>query len=167
MGSAKVRKRQRLLKRPPPKARASKSFPSSGSIGTKGTLRINPQPPIPPPGTNPLIKRANQRAHDDLVARAAAEARRRGYAFIKADLPGGVSPSPVNGHVPDVATQDVLIECETPDSIDHAHTKDEWTAFATSSRRFIVCVPKGFAWKAEKRADTLGLRDKVVEFWEL
>lgn len=113
------------------------------------------------------MKRVNQKAHDDLVVRAAAEASRRGFAFIKADLPGRVSPSPVNGHVPDVATQDLIVECETTDSIDHAHTKDEWTAFATASKRFVVCVPKGFAWKAEKRAEALGLREKIEEFWEL
>ncbi|MGQ0536426.1 MAG: hypothetical protein ACT4PT_10165 [Methanobacteriota archaeon] len=112
------------------------------------------------------MRRANEKEHERLIAKAAQEAARRGHTFVKSDLPGGVRPQPVGGEVPDVAAAGLLVECETTDSLEHPHVRTQWPTFAAApATKFVVCVPKGLGWKVEATANKLGVR--VDEIWEL
>lgn len=65
-------------------------------------------------------------------------------------------PQPGGGtRIPDITTNDALVEVETADSIDDSHTRDQWAAFSKHAQendlRFIIVIPKGKKAAAERR----------------
>jgi hypothetical protein len=117
-----------------------------------------------------MAVRKNQAEHETMVRSLAIHLKEQGHSDIKVDLFGGPIPDGIYwetrkiGYIPDVTStkgQHYLFEVETDDSIDDAHTADEWSLFAANAKResklFIVVVPKGSEQVAWQRAQTLGI----------
>jgi len=101
--------------------------------------------------------------------------RHSGHTNVKADLEGYIRPETITGgktgggFIPDVTSacgKAFIFEVETADSIDEAHTEDQWHSFAADSaareKNFIVVVPKGTDKQARLRAKALGIAVKDV-----
>ena len=101
-----------------------------------------------------MAKRRSQSDHDRMVRAVADHLLREGYGDVRADVAGYSTPSELtwkgkqHGHIPDVTADGTIFEVETADSIDDAHTEDQWKLFAAwaelNRRTFVVVVPKGF-----------------------
>ena len=71
-----------------------------------------------------------------------------------------------SGHIPDATASGVIVEVETADSINDAHTADQWTLFATYADQhdetFVVVVPEGSKAASQRRLREL---DVTAEVW--
>jgi hypothetical protein len=117
-----------------------------------------------------MAVRKHQEDHETLVRSLAVHLKKDGHTDIKVDLFGNNRPDQIRWEskktwfIPDVtSTKDkkYIFEVETEDSIDEAHTEDEWRLFAATAlnelKLFIVVVPKGSEHKAWQRAEALGV----------
>lgn len=111
------------------------------------------------------MKRESQTEHDKMVESAAKLLIKNNFTGIKADIDNYERPKKITwkdtgeGHIPDVnckgEKQNIIIEVETEDSINHEHTKDQWTLFSAFAKQhdavFWVAIPEGSEDKAKKR----------------
>lgn len=124
-----------------------------------------------------MAARRNQKEHDSLVEYITKELTERKYDDIRADLPGASKPKKViwqstgEGCYPDVTGQKSglrIFEIETADSINDAHTADQWKLFASyadvNNAMFYVVFPKGALGKVKDRLKELALK---AVLWEV
>ena len=118
-----------------------------------------------------MAKRKSQSEHDRMVKIVADYLVRERHRNVKADAPGYPRPTEISwkgqrhGHIPDVTTDEVIVEVETADSIDDPHTEDQWKLFGAfaigNNKTFIVVVPEGTEAAARRRLRELGVTAKV------
>jgi hypothetical protein len=81
---------------------------------------------------------SSQSKHDAQVARDAHEFKRLGYE-VSADIAGYNKPPTIGGYKPDVyaskGRKSIIIEVETPDSVDGARDLKQKAAFERAARR--------------------------------
>jgi hypothetical protein len=122
-----------------------------------------------------LTKRKSQAEHDEMIIALTSHLRHNGHKNVRADIEGYIRPKAIpdgkagNGLIPDVTSscgKEFIFEIETADSIDEAHTENQWRSFAAYSaarnKNFIVVVPKGVDKQARLRAETLGVAVKDI-----
>lgn len=122
-----------------------------------------------------MTKRKSQAEHDEMIVALTSHLRHNGHTNVRADIEGYVKPDSImggkagEGFIPDVTSsygKEFIFEVETADSIDEAHTGDQWHSFAADSaacdKNFIVVVPKGADKQARLRAEILGIAVKDV-----
>lgn len=122
--------------------------------------------------------RQAQMFHDKMIKQLADTLISKKFRDVKADHPDFPDkPAPVvldtsaSFHIPDVTAmgiQMVLFEVETDDTINDAHTSEEWGLFAAYANlnraEFWVVVPKASMDDARLRLESLGLNAKVMGF---
>ena len=118
-----------------------------------------------------MVKRRSQLEHDEMVQTVAEHLESERFTEVKADLPDYDRPDKIvwkntgSGHIPDVTADGLLVEVETADSIDDAHTEDQWTLFGAHAEQhnktFVVVVPRGSRSAAQRRLRELGITAKV------
>ncbi|MBI5444170.1 MAG: hypothetical protein HY900_23535 [Deltaproteobacteria bacterium] len=124
-----------------------------------------------------MTQRKSQADHDRMIGEVVSFLREKGYGEIRADLPDFEHPEEIvwratgRGEVPDVtarSTSFIVVEVETEDTIEDAHTTEQWRLFSEHAREvrgeFFVVVPKGFMAHAWRRLKLLGLEANV---WEI
>lgn len=106
-----------------------------------------------------MIRTSNSSAlHDTLIREMVNTYETKGYYNIKADHIGHPNgrPDEVNGFIPDVSAMmngtTVICEAETTDSLNVAHTVDQWKAFSKSAQEFQIVVPRSALDNAQKIA---------------
>ena len=122
------------------------------------------------------MKRRSQPTHDRMVSQIAQRLRDlEGYKKVQADLPAYTKPDTIywssgGGHIPDVTAWNNIFhifEVETDDSIDDAHTDDQWKLFAAYAAKFnavfYAVVPRGYKWKTELQLTKLNITAEVIE----
>lgn len=96
--------------------------------------------------------------HKNLVEMMANYYTKQGYQNVKADLLGWPNPSLINEYIPDVTAETnntlIILEVETCDTIDDAHTESQWLEFARSGK-FEVAVPKNCRDSASAKLSSL------------
>ena len=134
-----------------------------------------------------MIRHQTQTEHDALIKFAAEYLKERDFRNVMADLAGYGAPQKITcpasaglpaaclperqgeaGHIPDITAEYQhlnIFEVETADSIDDAHTAEQWKLFANYARdtnvRFWVVVPSGSVMSAHQRLKTLRLTADV------
>ena len=120
----------------------------------------------------------SQAFHDKMIKQLAESLISKKFRDVKADHPDfPEKPAPIvlepfaSFHIPDVTAmgiQMVLFEVETDDTINDAHTQEQWKLFASYAHvnraEFWVVVPKASMEDAQTRLATLGLHAKVMGF---
>jgi hypothetical protein len=121
-----------------------------------------------------MADRRDQAQHDRLVGRAAGHLKSKGYSPVYADIYGMTQPAKIGDHIPDSTAYaggslKVIVEVETADTINGAHTASQWRTFAGDAARlkgtFIVVVPAGSGQAAKARLAQLGLSGQVWDVW--
>jgi hypothetical protein len=110
-----------------------------------------------------------QADHDHLVGVVVSYLVQRGYRNIRADLPGHAQPACLLGtkqdHIPDITADGLIVEVETSDTIDSAHTTSQWALFSDYATKyaqtFWVVVPHNSVAAAQNRLGALGLQAEV------
>ncbi len=114
--------------------------------------------------------------HDKMIKQLADSLISKKFRDVKADHPDFPDkPAPVvqetsaSFHIPDVTAmgiQMVLFEVETDDTINDAHTGEQWGLFAAYANlnraEFWIVVPKASMDDARQRLENLGLNAKVM-----
>lgn len=81
---------------------------------------------------------SSQSKHDALVAQDARELKRLGYE-VSADISGYNKPPTIGGYKPDVyasnSKKNIIIEVETPDSVNGERDLNQKAAFERAARR--------------------------------
>jgi hypothetical protein len=81
---------------------------------------------------------SSQSKHDARVAQEARELKQLGFE-VAADIPGYSKPPTIGGYKPDVyasnASKKIIIEVETPDSVNGARDLNQKAAFERAARR--------------------------------
>jgi hypothetical protein len=112
------------------------------------------------------MARKNQYAYERMLRNVLPYVAPRGYANVKADLPGQEKPDTIGAHTPSISADGLIIEVETKDSLTSEQTKAAWKDFAThaanTSGRFIVVAPKGLEDIAKKQLQDLQI---VADVW--
>ena len=122
--------------------------------------------------------RQSQAFHDKMIKQLADSLVSKKFRDVRADHPDFTEkPAPItleafaSYYIPDVTAtgiQMVIFEVETDDTIDDAHTREEWELFASYAHvnraEFWVVVPKASMDDAEARLAELGLTAKVMGF---
>jgi len=132
-----------------------------------------------------MAKRKSQSKHDSMVSALVDFLLANNYHAIKADLPKrnqsnlyqtSVSseqmlycPNTKKGHKPDASAeknnQKYIFEVETEDSINDAHTENEWKLFSINAKQhkkeFIIFVPKDYELLAQLRIIDLNIQASV------
>lgn len=80
----------------------------------------------------------SQSKHDTEVRKIAKQLKRQGYT-VEADISGFDQPSTIGGFRPDVVGKKgkkrIIVEVETPDSVDSARDLKQQKAFAQAAKR--------------------------------
>ena len=120
----------------------------------------------------------SQAFHDKMIKRLADSLIGKKFRDVRADHPDySAKPLPIvmeqftSFHIPDVTAvgiQNVLFEVETDETIDDAHTREQWGLFASYAERngaeFWIVVPSASMDDARDRVASLGLNAKVMGF---
>jgi len=123
-----------------------------------------------------VVTRQSQLHHDRMVKAIADFLVERDFADVRADIAGFAKPLEIttdkdgSARIPDVTGRGqffVVFEVETSDSIDDAHTQEQWGSFAAWAKRngaaFYIAVPEASKQRATERAAQLGVEAKIVE----
>ena len=118
-----------------------------------------------------MAKRRSQSDHDRMVKAVADHLANEGCRNVMADVRRYDRPTKIvwkrsnRGHIPDLRADGIIVEVETADSIDDAHTSDQWTLFAAYAEEhdqvFVVVVPEGSSAAAKRRLRELGVTAEV------